>query len=277
MIRRPKEFIGAAGTYTWPRYALEYDATQPLVGSVIDLVGADYVFDQLGDGPALKGPGTHTIRYLLIGLASAIEDEVDDMRAKLFRGARGQLIVEADDGSQRQCPARINAMPDIKLATTDRQRAPVILVFTQFADFQNVDLIDEHDGAVQTIVGSPDTILVTNPGNADVLNAKITLKGTFTNPTITNDSLDVPGSTTPWKFETTRDGAAASDWLEIDVGANTVRFSDDSGATWSDDSDNVVLQDGQVGLFALGPGVNSLTITGAGGADIELAFAGTWV
>lgn len=276
MIRRPLKFEGPAGTYTWPRYSLEYDHNQPLINSTSELVGADYVYDALEDLPAVKGPGTHTIRYLLIGAPADIEDEVDEMRQKLRQGARGTLTLEADDGSQRVAPARIQGMPDIRLGTRDRRRQAVVLTFTQFANFENLAPIDEHDGAVQEIIGDPAHIFVNMPGNAIQFRVRITLKGPFTNPRITNESHAIPGTTVPYRFETSRDGAGAANWLEVDVGANSVRSSADSGSTWIDDSALVELQDGQVGLFALGPGLNDLTIEGASGATIEFDTAGAW-
>lgn len=278
-IRRPLKFVGAAGTYTWPRYGLEYDSSQPLISAMVDLPGADYAYDQQGDEPAVRGIGTHSVRFMLIGLAAAIEAELDTMRATLYYGARGWFYLEDSNGDQRRCYGRLSSMPDLKLGTRDRQRVPVILTFTQLGDFQNITPIDEHDGAVQAVATDPATVLVNNPGNARILDGKITIKGPFSGLRITNNSLDVPGGDPPvaYVFETDAVGAAGTDWLEVDAGANTVRISDDSGATWTDDSANVVLQDGQVGLFAFAPGWNDLTVEGLAGGDIEFEFAGGWI
>jgi hypothetical protein len=278
-IRRPLKFVGAAGTYTWPRYGLEYDASQPLVTALVDIPGVDYAYDQQEDAPSIRGVGTQTVRFMLVGEASAIEAELDTLRAVCYYNARGWFYVEDYAGAQRRCYGRLSALPDIKLGTRDRQRMPIILTFSQLSDFQDIAPIDEHDGAVQAVVGSPASIMVNNPGTARVYNAKITLKGPFTNPRIENNSLDLPGSdpAVPYAFESSSDGAAGTDWLEIDAGANTVRISDDSGATWADDSLNVILQDGQVGLFALAPGENDLTVEGLAGGDMEFEFAGGYI
>lgn len=276
---RPKKFVGSQGTYEWPRYRLEYDATQPLTLALVDLPGADFAYDQLEDLPAVRGPGAHTIRYLLIGEPAELRQEVDTLRSICYYNARGWLHLADEDGTERRCYARLSAMPDVKLTPKDRQTAPQILTFTSLSDFYELTSIDEHDGAVQVVASDPDTLVVNNPGNARILNPKITIKGTFAGLRIENASLNVPNSdpAVPWAFETSTVGAGAADWLEIDAGANSVRFSDDAGATWEDASDDVVLQDGQVGLFAFGPGANNLTIEGANGATVDIEFAGGWL
>lgn len=278
-MMRPKKFVGAQGTYEWPRYRLEYDATQPLVLALVDLPGADFAYDQLEDSPAVRGTGSHTIRYLLIGEPDELRLAVDTLRSVCYYNARGWLHLADEDGTERRCYARLSAMPDVKLTPRDRQTAPQILTFTQLSDFYELTAIDEHDGAVQVVGSDPDTLLVNNPGNARIHNAKITIKGPFAGLRLQNNSLDVPNSSpaVPWAFESDSVGAGAVDWLEVDAGANTVRISHDSGATWADASADVVLQDGQVGLMALAAGVNDFTVEGANGATIVFEFAGGWL
>jgi hypothetical protein len=271
MIRRPKHFATAAGTYTWPRYQLEVDASQPLTLAMVDLPGADYAFDQLGDMPAIRGVGTTTIRYLLVGQPSTIEDEIDNMRRICWRGARGKLVFEDDDGTLRQCDARITAMPQITLGVRDRQRAPVIMTFSQLSDFMN----PANTTGLQNITATPQTKNVTSAGNVPVYSGKMTLRGPFNGLVIVNTSMAVPGTAQPYRFATSR-VAIAGQWLEINIGANTVRYSNNAGVSWVDDSANVTLQVGQVGLFAFAAGVNAIAITGANGGAVDFDVPGAW-
>lgn len=272
MIRRPLQFETAAGTYTWPRYQLEYDPTQPLILALVDLPGADYAFDQLGDRPAVRGVGTHTLRFLLVGEPAAIEAEIDSMRSICYLGARGRLVLEGDGGDRRSCAARITAMPQITLGVRDRQRAPVILTFVQLSDFQDDDAEVDVTTAITT---DPQTVEITNPGDAVVYNPLITVEGPFDGLVLRNASLVVPGMSTPWTFATAR-VAVAGDTLTIDVGANRVEFSEGGGGA-ADDAANVTLQDGQVGLFAVAPGANEIEVEGAIGGAVQIEFRGTWV
>lgn len=272
MIRRPLRFETAVGTYTWPRYALEYDATQPLVLAMVDLPGADYSFDQQGDAPALKGVGTQTVRYLLVGQPAEIEAEMDELRRICYLGARGDLVLADDAGVLRKCKARLTAMPQITLGTRDRQRAPVILTFSQLSDFMAEDV----SAATVALPTAFEVVHADSPGNAVVYSGRLTVQGPFTDLVVVNHSLLVPGLAGGYAFQTNRDGLAG-DWLEIDLGAHTVRFSTDAGSTWADDSANVIPQAGQVGLFAFAPGDNAISVTGAAGGALAYEVPGGWV
>src|SRR5688572_21109340 len=147
MIRRPLKFTSIDGSlsYTWPRYALEVDSTQPLEASQVQLVGADYDYDLLGDAPARKANGTETVRYLLIGEADAVNAELDTMKATLHRIGRGWFYTAGAAGeAPRRALARLVQMPDIRLTPTDRQRVPVILTFNRSSDYFEPEPIDEH-------------------------------------------------------------------------------------------------------------------------------------
>lgn len=268
--RRPLKFESADGgtSYVWPRYGLEYDNSQPLLAPRVALTGAHYEYDLLEGAPAIKGIGEHTLRFMLVGDPGDLEDELDEMKSKLFEIGRGKFFLEDSDGGQRWCWARVKAMPDVRLGVSDRNKVPVIVSWDQSSDFYGSEP-DEHDVTEFMLISDPDTIEVTNPGNAPVYNAVVTLKGPFANPVITNE-------TSGYVLQSTRDGAAASDWLRFDAGANTVEFSDDSGATWEDDSDNFVRADGQVALMVIKAGANEITVEGADTGAIVLEFKGAW-
>ena len=108
--------------------------------------------------------------------------------------------------------------------------------------------------------------------SAPVRNAIITVKGTFGG----GPNLKITNTTTGYVLETIQYGTSSSNWLRFDAGANTIQFSQDSGATWTDDALNFVRAAGQVGLMVMAPGDNSITIVNANGADIVFDFAEAW-
>lgn len=280
-IRRPIKFTSMDGSiaYTFPRERLDYDATQPLDLSSVQLTGASYDYDLMGDQPALRRNGAHTLRFILLGTPEAVETAVDTMRVALYNGARGWFYVEDSQGFQRRAVARITEMPQVHLGTRDRASAPVVVTFAQYSDFYDTSNIDEHDGAIQLLASDPDTIFVNNPGNALVYNAKFTIKGAYDGVTIENVSLPVPGTTAQhYIVEVDVTGVDSTDWLEIDCGARTIRVSTDSGATWTNvDVADIITQEGQVSMMVMKAGVNELLIGGCNACQFETEFAGAYV
>lgn len=266
--RRPLKFESASGSisYSWPRYNLEYDYTQPLLASSVPLTGAHYEYDQLEGAPSIKGVGTHTVRFLMVGTPSALETELDEMKSKLYSIGRGKFFLEDSDGAQRWCWARMTSMPDIRLGVTNRETIPVIISWRQFSDFYDAEPIGDHDEGVFTISSDPDTIVVTNPGSADVRNMVITVKDPTAQP------FKLTNTTTGYVIEHNN----FSGWYRFDTGRNTVERSGDSGATWDDDSTWFVRQDGQVGMMLLAPGANSIIVDNVNSGDVIFDFYGAY-
>jgi hypothetical protein len=102
-----------------------------------------------------------------------------------------------------------------------------------------------------------------------VKNAVITVKGPF-------DGLVITNTTTGYVLQSSRVATLSSEWLRFDAGRNTVEFSDDSGATWTDDQVNFVRADGQVGLMVIDPGANSIDVEGANGGNVVFEFYETF-
>lgn len=279
-IRRPVKFTSEDGSisYTFPREQLDYDHQQSLESPVLQLTGASYDYDMLGDQPAIRRNGTHTLRFLLVGTPEAVETELDTMRVALYNAARGWFYVEDSQGVQRRATARMSNMPEIHLGVRDRTRAPVAITFSQYSDFQDAENIDEHDGAIQMISGDPDTIFVNNPGNADVYNAIITVKGAFDGVTIENNSATVPGTAQHYIIEVDVVGIDATDWLRINCGSGRIQVSTNSGATWANiTAAQLITQQAQVSLMVFKPGLNELLIGGSNGCEIDIEFAGGYL
>lgn len=125
------------------------------------------------------------------------------------------------------------------------------------------------DFLVEGAVPATGTVVINNPGNAPVYDAVLILKGTFTDPAITN-------TTNGYVLSSTRDGAATSDWLKFDAGRHTVEFSSNSGVVYANDFANFVRAATQVGLMKLEPGNNSFTFTGMTSATLAWSFSGAW-
>jgi len=94
---------------------------------------------------------------------------------------------------------------------------------------------------------------VTNPGNAPVRNAVVTLAGSVLEPTIRNVTTgDEVGS--PFA------GVSPDDVLRLDAGRVAIEVSDDGGATWANHYDDAVLGDTQLGIITLEPGQNDFEV-----------------
>ncbi|MFA7297313.1 MAG: carbohydrate binding domain-containing protein [Dehalococcoidia bacterium] len=103
---------------------------------------------------------------------------------------------------------------------------------------------------------------VTNPGNAPVHNAVVTLAGTVLEPTIRN-------LTTGDEVGSTFAGVSPDDVLRLDAGRVAVEVSDDGGETWADAYEDAVLGDTQLGIVTLAPGQNDFEVEVGDEPDAE--------
>jgi len=263
----PASGIVATASGVFPTHRYEYQQEQPLLYSMVPLTGANYGFDQMGGGAAIKANGVEVVRFLDVGAASGINADVDRFKAMQTYG-RGRIWTQVAPASGlRWAWARLAAMPSLSFTVEDASVVqPVFVTFERFSDWYG----DPIGAAGEFTLGSnPQTITVTNPGSTPVKNAIITVKNTFNGLVITN-------TTTGYVLASSRVGAASSDWLRFDAGRNTVQFSSNSGATWADGSANFIRAADQVGLMVMAPGPNSVTIAGANGAAIVFDFAEAW-
>lgn len=263
-LSRFEKADGSTGI-TFPTNRYEWESTQPLVQESVQLTGANYKYDMLEGAPAIKDNGTEIVRFYQVGDPANVDDAFDDLKAMLAWG-RGKAWTTGASGN-RWAWARLSEMPSLSFTVDNVAHFPIILKFERFSDWYDENPIDEYENAAFTVGSDPETVFVTNPGNAPVYNAIITVKGPFSGLVITNDD-------TGYVMESSTVGAGASDWLRFDAGRNTVEVSDDSGATWTDDQANFVRADGQVALWVHAPGANSVTIEGANGADVVFEMHG---
>ncbi len=249
---------------TFPTHRYEWEQSQPLRGSTVELTGAHYLYDQLEGAPAIRGNGIERVRCMSSGLPAEMDDDIDEIKT-IGSWGRGKAWTTGASG-ERWAWARLVEMPQLSFTVENVSTYPIIMLFERFSDWYDEDPIGEYGGGIFTLASDPETVFVTNPGNVEVNNAVITVKGPFYGLKITNDD-------TGYVLESDSAGGAG-DWLRFDAGRNTVEFSDDSGATWTDDQANFVRAPGQVALMVFAPGANSLTIDGASGADVVVDMYG---
>lgn len=266
-LRWLSHFENATGTVSviFPTHRYEWEPSQPLLQSSMQPTGANYSYDQMEGGAAIKGNGMERVRFLDVGDAEDLDDDFDRFKGMMAWG-RGKAWTTGASGN-RWAWARLSEMPSLSFTVDNVRHVPVLLLFERFSDWYDAEPIGE--AGEFTLDADPDTISVTNPGNADVYNSIVTVKGPFEGLVITN-------STTGYVIESSRVATLSSEWLRFDAGRNTVEFSDDSGATWVDDSANVVRHDAQVALMVMAPGANSVRIDGADTAEVVFDLHGAW-
>jgi hypothetical protein len=264
-------FVGAdAQTFTFPKKAYSLDDAQPLRNSLVAIAGGSYVVDQRGTAPGLKDP-RHAAHHMAI-VVSTTDDgtdfdvDVQEMRQKLYRGGLGQLYTKDGEGAaERWAYARIGEMPATNWRAGDLGYLPASLAWIIESDFFSATPFDTSFN----IDADPKTISVVNPGDASAYDAILTLKGPFTNPSITN-------ALNGYAISTTRDGSGSTKWLRIEPGIPRVRYSADSGATWAGDYALVTLPSLQIQLFVIEPGAQNVVVTGANGGVLQVQFQIPW-
>jgi hypothetical protein len=253
----------------FPTHRYEYEQTQDLMMADMPLVGENYSYDQAAARPALKSNAVERVRFLHVGESEMVDQEIDAFKRMVDWGV-GKIVTKGADGTERWAWGRPVEMPQINLTVENIMHFPQVAGFIRSSDFYTT----EHDEEID-ISSDPQTVTVENFGNATAKDVVITLKGPFTNPTVTNNSALLEDTSTPYKLETSTDAASSATWIKFDARRNEVMKSTDSGGTWVDDTANYIRQDGQVRLMIFPSGVNSLVVTGVTG-DIEVEFTDSW-
>lgn len=254
--------IAATASGVFPTYRYEYEQSQALRQSTVQLTGASYDYDQLEGAAALKANGVERVRFLDVGDPDDMNADIDAFKALASYG-RGRIWTQTAPGSgQRWAWARLAEMPTLSFTVENRRHAPVFLTFERSSDWYDAEPV----GAAGefAISSDPQTISVTNPGTIAVRNMIITVKDPTAQP------FKLTNSTTGYVIEHNDYGA----WFRFDTGRNTVEYSTDSGATWDDESQFFVRQDGQVGMMVLAPGANSIIVDNVNGGDVIFEFYG---
>src|SRR5690606_32858568 len=122
------------------------------------------------------------------------------------------------------------------------------------------------------IDASPENFTVVNAGTTIIRNAVIELRslGVAGFQDLTLSSL-ANGDT----FSSSRAAQGSNSILRIDCGRYSVQYSNDAGATWTDDYGNFSYGNQQVDFFRLVPGTNLLRYeqgTGTPNLDIVVSF-----
>src|ERR1041385_1912743 len=65
---------------TFPTHRYEWEQSQPLRGSTVELTGANYSYDQLEGAPALRGNGIERVRCMSSGLPADMDDDIDEIK-----------------------------------------------------------------------------------------------------------------------------------------------------------------------------------------------------
>lgn len=249
---------GATISYSFPLNLYEWDSQgQALETPVAALTGAHYSYNQLAASLAPQRNAVESVRFVLKGTVASIEATIDEARSECYRIGLGKLWVLDSAGARRWAWARANTKPSYSIDSPFI--VPMSLSFSRFSDWYGETAFDQ----TYTVDETPKALEVSNSGNARVYNAVFVLKGTFTNPTITN-------TTNGYRLKSNRDGSSASDWLRFDAGKNRVEFSADGGSSWSGDLANFVRKAGQAHLMVIEPGANAFTVEDGGAPNETL-------
>lgn len=265
-LRYLEKFTDSSGgvSYTFPLSQYEMEQSQPLSVPFSPVTGADYAYNQLATSYAPKGNGIEVVRFLAKSTTEALVDtEIDNARSKLYTAGKGKLYALDAAGTRRWAWARLMEMPQVRLAVGNILHQPVVLNFQRFSDWYGTTQTSVN----VTLNAASQSFTVNNAGNARVFNAIFIVKGTFTDPVVTN-------TTNGYRLKSTRDGSNANHWLKFDAGVNSVSFSTDGGSSYSGDWSNFVRLSGQVGLMVLEPGDNAFTwaCTGAPSGTLSYSF-----
>lgn len=256
------EKADASQSVTFPTHRYEWEQSQPLRQSSVQLTGASYDYDQLEGAPALKGNGIERVRCMSSGLPAEMDDEIDDIKVIASWG-RGKAWTTGASG-ERWAWARLVEMPQLSFTVENVSTYPIIMTFERYSDWYDEDPIG-YEGEF-AISSDPQTIAVTNPGTAPVRNMIIIVKDPTAQP------FKLTNTTTGYVIEHDN----FSGWFRFDTALNTVERSGDSGATWDDDSMWFVRQDGQVAMMALAPGANSIIVDNVNSGDVIFDFYGAY-
>ncbi len=246
-------------TFVFPTAGYSFEAEGSLRAPEAMLTGGHGGLDLLGAGTPVKDSGLLRLAFEVIeDTPTLVEVTVDDMLDKLFRYGRGKLYTEGlESGAEtlRWTRARMIAMPRINWSAGEQLLKRAVVAFRHDPFWYDDVALYASPVAIST---NPQTVVVTNTGNARIYGSVLTAAGTFSGLTITN-------TTNGYRLKTDRTGASAADLVRFDAAKPAVDFSSDTGGTWSGDYANFLRRSGQVQLMVFEPGANSLSVAGLSG------------
>lgn len=252
-------------SYTFPLQMYQWESQQGLALPSSAVVGASYSYDHYNYSVAPKMDALETVRFVnLRSSASALETDLDSLRAVMYRAGRGKLFTIDSAGNRRWCWARVSDMPAFTFSPGQFRHLPVAISFKRMSDWYDTTQTSVTSALI-TVSGT--TFTVTNSGNAVVKNAIISLLSKnatgFTNPVLLNQ-------TNGYQVSSTRDGTSINDILKIDAGAASIQYSSNNGATYADDYALATIGAAQVGLMNLEPGSNQFKYTDGATPNLQV-------
>lgn len=249
----------------FPRGEHEWDSSQPLRLANASVISASYAIDLLGHSVAAKDIATERIRYVVVGTPAEVDAELDDEKSKLYEFGIGKLWSRSQDNTYRWAWARVTDMPQISIGVKDNNIVPVVIGFVRYSDWYDA----EPQIVQQTIVSTPENIVIDNPGSAQVSSIQIDLRantaGGYHDPKITN-------LTTGEWFQIQGIAASANDYLRIIVQEYRIEYSPDDGSTFFSNYANFSLGPTQVGILRLVRGTNTIQYENNGVPNVDLTF-----
>ncbi|MCC6959233.1 MAG: hypothetical protein IT301_05250 [Dehalococcoidia bacterium] len=266
--RIPTRFESSDGSevLTFPLAGFTVDIDQDMDTPDENLSGVDGTWDSIGDGEAPLKP--IVVRLSFEAVEEAPEDVdaiVDDVLAKLRRFGTGKLWTVGRDSLgadvERWGYFRATAKPSQRWRTGDVLRKQLLATFRGGPYWMG----DTAEAVSEAVTDSPHTLAVVVPGTGPVYWMTIRVisesAAGFANVVIEN-------LTNGYSLTGTRDAASADDIMRIDTEFQTFEFTDDAGATYSDDYASWTLGALQIPPFRLEGGqTNNLRITCAGTQD----------
>lgn len=252
-------------SYKFPLVGYEWESVQPLRSPYVAVSGANYGVNLRSGNPGLKEAGQERIRFSIHHKCSPaeIDSKIDQMRSKLYTIGLGKLWTRDSENARRFAWGQIVEMPEHLVtfeAPINLKLFPTSLEFRRESDWYGYPIIAEEAAATGTVI-------INNPGNANVWNAVLVLRGTFTNPTIQLDND--AGS---YLLTSSRDGTSNAHRLKLDAGRYTVEFSSNAGVSYADDYALYARSLLQTDMFVLAPGDTEVTFTGMTSATLAWSF-----
>lgn len=270
-VRYLESFTGGAGAVTFPLIRYEYDGgAQAYRNSDVQVVGADYAFDNLSFNPAPKGMGVETVRFLLAkDTPTNLSAQFDSLLATIRNGGKGQLYTTDAAGDRRWCWARLDARPGAVSSVDMWQHTAVMLRFRRYSDWFGATPYSQ----TFTISTNPAFFTIFNPGNAPTELAVwlLTPLGINGIPQPRIDNL-----TNFWAIQNSRTVSSLAQRFKWDGSRQEALWSVNGGISYSDDWANILLGPQQASLMRLEPGTNNMRFIPMGGGTPSLTISVTF-
>jgi hypothetical protein len=251
----------------FPYGDFEYDVSGSLSVPYTSVINKNYGFVYRSK-PAVKQPWIARFRCSIYEDTPLLVDAaVDEFTAGVWANGLGKLYTIDSAGVRRWTWAILNSQPQISWKAGDIFRKGISVEFICFDDMLDTDLTTDS----VTITASGQSFTITNGGALPrgfvIIQFKANTSAGIINPKLVNN-------TNGYTFETARDSASANSEIKLDTEAQTVKYSNDNGATYADDIGNLVIPTLHPPLaFPLARGNNSMTYTGGASQSLDIVWS----